>query len=71
MKNRFIGRCKRWEMLMNARLQIDAADREVARIMALSDDEITAETIAAGLDPHEEAEKCRAVLRRAMDRIAR
>jgi len=48
---------------------IKDADREVARILSISDDEILAETIAAGLDLHEVAEKCRAIFRRALERI--
>jgi hypothetical protein len=40
-------------------MTLQDADREVARIMALSDTEVIAEAVAAGIDPHEEAEKCR------------
>ena len=59
--NRFIEWPSVWEMIADARRRIALreADTEVDRIMALSDEEIVAETIAAGLDPHEEAEKCR------------
>lgn len=54
---------------MSEPFSMEDADREVARILSLSDEEILAETIAAGLDPHEEAEKCRAIFRRAVERV--
>lgn len=54
---------------MSEPFNIEDADREVARVLSLSDEEILAETVAAGLDPHEEAEKCRAIFRRAMERM--
>lgn len=51
--------------------QLMEADREVARIMAMSDAELVAELEAEGLDPSAEAERCREILRRAEERISR
>lgn len=47
-------------------LQLEIADLEVARIMAMSDAEVIAETIAQGLDLAVVAEECRAAFRRAI-----
>ena len=49
--------------------QLMEADREVARIMEMSDAELVAELVAEGLDPSAEAEQCREILRRAEERV--
>jgi hypothetical protein len=45
-------------------------DPELERILAMSDDEILAEVIAAGDDPEEIARECRAIFERALAQVA-
>ena len=52
--------------VMKSKAQLIAADAEVERIMALSDDELFAEVRAGGEEPKEVAAQVRAILERAM-----